>query len=149
MSVTTFSFADGVVNTQEILSYFQENGFVILEEVLTSDEIKYYVDLFNQDRQKWGDLAVLWHPFGEYQTRNCHALVSSPEFDKLLRHENILPVIEFLMEGKTCFSELCLRHMTPYNGEPNQSFHRDRPHWEEHPLRMDYLQLMVYLTNVK
>ena len=52
MSVTTFSFADGVVNTQEILSYFQENGFVILEEVLTSDEIKYYVDLFDQDRQK-------------------------------------------------------------------------------------------------
>ena len=148
MSITTFSFVNGVVNTQEILSHFQENGFVILEEALTPDEIKYYVDLFDQDRQKWGDLAVLWHPFGEYQTRNCHALVSSPEFDKLLRHENILPVIEFLMGGKTCFSELCLRHMTPYNGEPNQSFHRDRPHWEEHPLRMDYIQLMVYLTNV-
>ena len=38
--------------------------------------------------------------------------------------------------------------MTPYNGEPNQSFHRDRSHWEKHPLRMDYMQLMVYLTDV-
>ena len=48
MSITTFSFVNGVVNTQEILSHFQENGFVILEEVLTPDEVKYYVDLFDQ-----------------------------------------------------------------------------------------------------
>ena len=38
--------------------------------------------------------------------------------------------------------------MSPYDGEPRQGFHRDRPHWEDHPLRMDYLQLMVYLTDV-
>ena len=38
--------------------------------------------------------------------------------------------------------------MTPYNGEPNQSFHRDRSHGEKHPLRMDYMQLMVYLPDV-
>ena len=44
--------------------------------------------------------------------------------------------------------EICLRHMSPYDGEPRQGFHRDRPHWEDHPLRMDYLQLMVYLTDV-
>ena len=68
MSVTTFSFADGIVNTQEILSHFQENGFVILEEALTTNEIKYYADLFDQDRRKWGDLAVLWHPFGVHQS---------------------------------------------------------------------------------
>ena len=55
MPVTTFSFADGIVNTQEILSHFQENGFVILEEALTTNEIKYYADLFDQDQRKWGD----------------------------------------------------------------------------------------------
>ncbi len=38
--------------------------------------------------------------------------------------------------------------MASYNGESNQRFHRDRPHWENHPLRMDYIQLMVYLTDV-
>ncbi|MDE0298014.1 MAG: phytanoyl-CoA dioxygenase family protein [Candidatus Poribacteria bacterium] len=38
--------------------------------------------------------------------------------------------------------------MAPYDGEPRQYFHRDRPHWEKHPLRMDYLQLMLYLTDV-
>ena len=54
----------------------------------------------------------------------------------------------FLMGGPVCFSEICLRHMGPYDGEPCQDFHRDRPHWENHPLRMDYMQLMLYLTNV-
>ena len=63
----------------------------------------------------------------------------------MLRHPNILPVITFLMGGPVCFSEICLRHMAPYDGEPYQ---KDRPHWENHPLRMDYLQLILYLTDV-
>ncbi|MYE90084.1 hypothetical protein F4X33_13930, partial [Candidatus Poribacteria bacterium] len=50
--------------------------------------------------------------------------------------------------GPVCFGEISLRHMGAYNGEPHQIFHRDKPHWEEHPLRMDYMQLMVYLTDV-
>ena len=94
MSVTLFSFFDGVVNTQEILTHFLENGFVIPENALTPNEVKYYVDLFDQDRQKW-DRPNLWYPFCTYQTRNCHALVTSPEFDRLLRHANIFPLIEF------------------------------------------------------
>ena len=53
-----------------------------------------YIDLFDQDRQKLGS-PNLWHPFGTYQTRNCHAPVTSPEFDRLLRHANVLPFIEF------------------------------------------------------
>jgi len=52
------------------------------------------------------------------------------------------------MGGLVCFSDMCLRHMAPYNGEPHQNFHPDRPHWENHPLRMDYMQLMLYLTDV-
>ncbi|MAG85029.1 hypothetical protein CMK10_12800 [Candidatus Poribacteria bacterium] len=64
------------------------------ENALTPNEVKYYVDLFDQDRQKW-DRPNLWYPFCTYQTRNCHALVTSPEFDRLLRHANIFPLIEF------------------------------------------------------
>ena len=65
MSVTLFSFFDGVVNTQEILTHFLENGFVIPENALTPNEVKYYVDLFDQDRQKWGR-PNLWYPIGTY-----------------------------------------------------------------------------------
>ena len=65
MSVTPFSFFDGIVNTLKILTHFQENGFAILENVLTPDDVKYYVDLFDQDRQKWGR-PNLWYPFCTY-----------------------------------------------------------------------------------
>lgn len=66
------------------------------------------------------------------------------------------------MGGEVCFSEICLRHMGPYAGEPipgmtsweggvGRRWHRDggdRFIWPEHPLRIGYVQLMVYLTDV-
>ena len=59
-----------------------------------------------------------------------------------------MPVIEELMGGPICFGEIGLRYMGPYDGPIHLRWHRDRPHWLQHPLRMDYLQLMVYLTDV-
>ena len=52
------------------------------------------------------------------------------------------------MGGALCFGEIGLRYMGPYDGEFNQGWHRDRNHWDNHPLRMDYIQLMVYMTDV-
>ena len=131
---------------QALLPTFRENGYVILKDTLTPDEVTYFCEIYDRDRKEFGH-PNCWHPFAN-QTRNCNALVTSPEFDRLLRHPKILPAIEFLMGGPVCFGEICLRHMGAYNGEPHQGFHRDKPHWEEHPLRMDYMQLMVYLTDV-
>lgn len=132
---------------RKLYEYFRSYGYVTLKDALTSNEIEYFVQLYDNDREKFGP-PNCWHPFDGHQTRNCNALVTSPGFDKLLRHPKILPVIAFLMGGPVCFSEICLRHMAPYDGEPHQSFHRDRPHWENHPLRMDYMQLLLYLTDV-
>tara|TARA_B100001750_G_C15097215_1_gene393593 strand:+ start:58 stop:516 length:459 start_codon:yes stop_codon:yes gene_type:complete len=38
--------------------------------------------------------------------------------------------------------------MGPYKGEHHQRWHRDKGHWFGHPLRMDYIQLIAYLTDV-
>ena len=38
--------------------------------------------------------------------------------------------------------------MDPADKADAQGWHRDRGHWPEHPLRMDYIQLMLYLTDV-
>ena len=131
---------------QALLPHFREHGYVILKDALTLDEVTHFLEIYDRDREQFGS-PNCWHPFSN-QMRNCNALVTSPEFDQLLRHPKILPAIEFLMGGPVCFAEICLRHMSPYDGEPRQGFHRDRPHWEDHPLRIDYLQLMVYLTDV-
>jgi hypothetical protein len=53
-----------------------------------------------------------------------------------------------IMGDDICFAELCARHMEPYDGDLNRGWHRDRGHSDEHPLRVDYMQLMVYLTDV-
>ena len=75
-------------------------------------------------------------------------LITTPAFDDLIRHPRILPTVEELMGGRVCFGEIGLRRMDAYDGAVHQGWHRDKPHWPDHPLRMDYLQLLVYLSDV-
>src|SRR6185369_11658206 len=53
-----------------------------------------------------------------------------------------------LMGDDVCFEEVSLRYIPKYDGKPYVAWHRDCTHHESHPLRMEYLQLMVYLTDV-
>ena len=124
--------------------YFRQYGYVVLEGLLTRDELRDYLELFHEDRRK----APLRWPLRGIQHCNCDALVTTPEFDRPIRHPFILAAIEELMGGPVCFGELCARHMDPADTASSQGWHRDRPHWPEHPLHMDYIQLMLYLTDV-
>lgn len=81
--------------SQEHFEYFRTHGYVVLKDALTSDELTHFLRLYDIDREKFGP-PNCWHPFDEYQTRNCNALVTSPGFDELLRHPKILPLITFL-----------------------------------------------------
>ena len=38
--------------------------------------------------------------------------------------------------------------MEPYEGEGWRRWHRDRPHWQQHPLRTQYIHALVYLADV-
>lgn len=125
--------------------FFATNGFFNLGQVLDKSEVDYFLDLFN------GDMSThpyFWHNYGYHQYANYEALITSPRFDELIRHARIFPLIESLMGGALCFGEIGLRLMRAYDGLLHQGWHRDKPHWEEHPLRMDYIQLMVYLSDV-
>ena len=124
---------------------FARRGFVNLGQVLATSEVAHYLDLFEMDRRKY---PYFWRPYGYHQQANYDALITTPAFDGLIRHPKILPVVESLMGGPACFGEIGLRRMPAYSGEPHQQWHRDRGHWPEHPLRLDYLQLMVYLSDV-
>ena len=96
-----------------------------------------FQDLYQHDRQAF---SIFWHPYGHHQTANYDALVTSPEFDELIRHPLIYPRIENLMGGPLCFGEIGLRRMGRYEGDFHQEWHRDRAHHTEHPLRLDYIQ---------
>ena len=49
------------------------------------------------------------------------------------------------MGGPVCFSEIGLRYMPAWTEPPHQHWHRDCAFLEGHPLRLNYLQMMVYL----
>ncbi|MEZ4705824.1 MAG: phytanoyl-CoA dioxygenase family protein [Caldilineaceae bacterium] len=127
------------------IDFFKQNGFINLGQVLDADHLQYFLDLYHQDRAKY---PYFWQRYGHHQHANYDALLTTPAFDELIRHPQILPTVQALMGGPLCFGEIGLRFMGPYAGEFHQSWHRDKPHWPEHPLRMDYIQLMVYLTDV-
>lgn len=132
--------------SHELRAFFARNGYVVLpRDTIAPDELREFQTCFDHDftQCNWA-----WRLFGGHQTINCDALATSPAIDRAIRHPRILGPIRELMGGPVCFSEICLRHMKPYQGEPSQSWHRDRPHWTSHPLRMDYLQCMIYLTDV-
>jgi hypothetical protein len=131
--------------TSEQRAFFEQNGYVDLGQVLSGEELVGCVEVYDRDRSECG---WSWRLYGHHQTINCDGLVTSPTFDDMIRHPRVLPAIETLMGGPVCFSEICVRHMGPYEGEIRHAWHRDRPRWQDHPLRMDYIQLMLYLSDV-
>lgn len=130
---------------QTELEEFKQNGFLNLGRVLSSKDVDRFLAMFDDDRSNY---PYMWHAYGYRQEANYEALISSPRFDDLIRHPKILPKIEALMGGPVCFGEIGLRRMGAYEGELHQAWHRDRGYWRQHPLRLDYLQLIVYLTDV-
>ena len=124
--------------------FFRQYGFLVLDDLLTREELREYVELFHEDRRK---APLRWALRGE-QYCACDALITTPEFDRVIRHNLILSAVEELMGGPSCFGELCARHMDPADRPARQRWHRDKPHWPEHPRRMDFIQLMLYLSDV-
>ena len=124
---------------------FAANGYVNLGKVLDDEEVKYFSGLFDHDREKY---PYFWHRYGYHQHANYETLITSPEFDKLIRHPRLYTQILELMGGELAFGEIGLRLMGPYHGKLHQEWHRDRGYLLDHPLRMDYILLIVYLTDV-
>lgn len=131
---------------QEDYNFFRKRGYLPLGKILTAEELVYYTAIFDRD---WAEEHERWYSAPNYQMINCDALVSSPEIDGLIRHPKIIEPLHALMGDEICFSEICIRHMAAYeSSELQRSWHRDRPHWTEHHLRIGYVQAVVYLTDV-
>ena len=133
--------------TPDERNFFEQNGYLILNDALRQDEVAHFQEIYDRDRK---DTWYFWREIGhgEHQTVNCDALISSPEFDGLIRHPQLLPYVETLLGGPSCLSEVCLRHMKPHEDDPVQKWHRDAPHAKDQPLRTGWIQVMVYLSDV-
>ena len=140
------------------IDFFRENGYCILQNVFTKDELQYYIQLYDEDREQ---NPHMWVPFQQgphSQIRNCDPLITSPHFDGLIRHPRILESIETIFEGeKCCLTEACLRWMGPTDASGNavekefSGWHRDGgigAHALHRAHRAGFLQVMIYLSDV-
>lgn len=129
------------------LDFFRQNGYVSLGQPFSPDEVGRFIELYDRDRSETG---YFWRPiaFDGHQSVNCEPLISSPEFDGLIRHPALIEPIETIFEGPSCLAEACLRHMAPYEGDPVEVWHRDRQHMTDRLYRCGYLQMMLYLSDV-
>ena len=126
-------------------SFFKENGYILRTDLLSEEDLARFIHIYDRDRSEY---SYRWHPYSYHQRANYDVLVTSPEFDEAVRHTRVFAAIGELMGGKTCFGEFGARYMGEYDGELHRGWHRDRPHWPEHAYRMDYIQFMLYLTDV-
>ena len=68
--------------------FFKQNGYLVLKDALTADEVEHFLALYDRDRAErsffWRDAGL-----GIHQWLNCDSLVSSPEMDDLVRHPRL------------------------------------------------------------
>ncbi len=127
--------------------FFERNGYVVFSDLLTREETSRFQDVYDRDRE---ETAYFWREIGhgEHQTVNCDSLISSPEFDGLIRHPGIVPLVQNLLEAPPSLAEVCLRHMRPHDGDPVQKWHRDAPHDMSSKLRTGWVHVLIYLSDV-
>ena len=123
---------------------FKATGYVILPHLLSPDEVTMLNDAIDRDRKA--------NPFMWYTTTsrdyNCNLLLTEPAFENTIHHPRLLPLIERLMGGVFCFEELAVRHRDGEDNPRDTDWHRDRGYWLEHPLHLDYPQVIYYLNDV-
>jgi hypothetical protein len=126
------------------VEFFRRNSYVILPNLLSDEQVAQLNEAIDRDRAN--------NPFMWYCTSsrdyNCNLLLTEPIFEITIRHPIVLRLVERLMGGPICFEELAVRHTGPRDQDTPTEWHRDRPHWMEHPLHLDYPQVIYYLTDV-
>lgn len=123
---------------------FRRDSFVIIPEALTEEQVSEMNAAMDRDMESH---LFFWR-CGGHAGYSCNLLLTEPVFEAAIRNPKLLPLIERLMGGPICFEELAVRHREPETEAQPDHWHRDRPHWPEHPLHLDFPQLIYYLTDV-
>ena len=93
--------------------FFAEHGYLELGKLLSDEEVQRYLELYERDR---AGNQCCWHrtpgltgladtsSTPSHMSINLDVLVSSPEFDALIRHPEVLALVAALIDGPICFS---------------------------------------------
>jgi hypothetical protein len=124
--------------------FFAAHSFVPLPDLISPALVAELNAAIDRDRDR---NPFMWFCEGS-PDYNCNLLLTQPVFEQVVRHPVVLRLLDRLMGGPHCFEELSVRHTPGSDTARGTDWHRDRPFWPEHPLRLDYPQVILYTTDV-
>ncbi len=134
-----------MVNRQEQLDFYRQNSYLILPDLLSKEQVATLNEAMDRDKRErpyfWGSLSS--------RNGTSNLLLTEPIFESIVRHPTVLSLVQELLGGVICFEELSVQITPPSTTSRPTGWHRDRGHWREHPLHLDYLQIIYYLTDVE
>ncbi|MBT3344376.1 MAG: hypothetical protein HN712_23785 [Gemmatimonadetes bacterium] len=126
---------------------FVRDGFCVLPDALSVDQVQSLNDAIDAHRR---DYAGLWANRGEGGRRQCVTmLLTDTALDHSLMHPELLPLVKSLVGDELVVEEHSVMVRAPITQSPPPAgWHRDRPNNPDHPLGIEALSLVYYLTDV-
>jgi hypothetical protein len=126
------------------IAHYKENSYVVLPGVLNAEQLATLNAAIDRDRA--ANPSLWWYE--GYGNNAGNLLLTEPEFDIAPRIPAVLDLVNQLMGGPVCFEELSVQITGPSETAHPTGWHRDTSYWPEHPLHLDYPQMICYLTDV-
>ncbi len=126
---------------------FARDGFCILPGALSAHEVQSLNDAIDTHLH---DYAGLWAHRGEGGRRQCvNMLLTDAILDYSLLHPQLLPFVKSLVGDELVVEEHSVMIRSPIaESPPVTGWHRDRLNNPHHPLGIEALSLVYYLSDV-
>lgn len=132
------------MSTEERLAEFTTRGFTVLPGLVPLPKVVELSRAINRDVK--GN-PFMWHRFtGSRVNRN--ALLSVPGIDEVALDPRVRELVDAIFEGHARFEEAVVMLYDAGGEDSDTDWHRDVPHNLENPFRAEYVQLLVYLSDV-
>jgi ectoine hydroxylase-related dioxygenase (phytanoyl-CoA dioxygenase family) len=110
---------------QKILDDYRKNGFVVIPDALSQQELNELNQFVDRDilenPQKWSDASK-----GSGARSNAMVLFDRPDLDKYVRHHKIFPYFQEILRHEARFAQFDFRDVSPEDSENSgMNYHRD------------------------
>ncbi|MBP3962994.1 phytanoyl-CoA dioxygenase family protein [Paenibacillus lignilyticus] len=141
---------------EEILAHYKENGFAVIPNALSQEELDYLNDLVEASLK---ESPEQWHKPIEGAVGTGSFLAKHPiEMDRFIRHPNIFPLIQEVLLGEARFAQFDFRDVSAERASASEmNFHRDISYYgtiggkiydPENPYISTYTCVIYYLSDV-
>jgi hypothetical protein len=132
------------MSTDTDLGEFATHGFTVLPGLLPLTAVVELSRAINRDVKH---NPFMWHRFsGSVVNRN--AILSVPGIAEIVLDPRVLGLVDAIFEGEGRFEEAVVMLYDAGAEEAETDWHRDVPHNLENRYRAEYVQLLVYLSDV-